>query len=393
MRTRAIIHLNHFKENVNSVRRRIGKDRHICVSVKADAYGHGALRIAKASIEAGAYCLGVASVSEGSELRRGGIKAPILLFSQPQPKEIADIIKANLTIFISDTEFADVLNERAKAAKVKLNVHLKIDTGMGRLGCSAKEAVALARHIKKRKALKLTGTATHFAVSDSPNRRDIDYTKAQLSRFKRAVNAIRNEGINPGIVHAANSGAIILHPASWFDMVRPGILLYGYKTVEEYEAPLDYLKKLSRLKSLKIEPVMELRGKISLIKKIKKGESVSYGRTWSAGKDTFIGILTTGYADGFPRLASNRWQIVIGGKVYPLVGRVTMDQCCVNLGKKPDVRRWDEAIIFGSDIYPTEPDSQVIRQSAAALAEVVGTIPYEITCNINKRVPRVYVTS
>ena len=363
------------------------------MSVKADAYGHGALKIAKASIEAGAYCLGVASAQEGLELRRGGIKAPILLFSQPQPEEIADIIKANLTLFISDIEFADVLSERAKAARAKLSVHLKIDTGMGRLGCSVKEAVALARHVKKRAALKLTGTATHFSVSDSPYRRDIDYTKAQLSRFKRAVNAIRNEGINPGIVHAANSGAVILHPASWLDMVRPGILLYGYKTVEEYETPLDYLRKISKLKSLRIEPVMELRSKISLIKKIKKGEFVSYGRTWIAEKNTFIAILSTGYADGLPRLASNSWQVVIGDKVYPLVGRITMDQCCVNLGSKTDVQRWDEAIIFGSDIYPTEPDSQVIRQSASALAETVGTIPYEITCNINKRVPRVYVTS
>jgi alanine racemase len=162
-------------------------------------------------------------------------------------------------------------------------------------------------------------------------------------------------------------------------MVRPGILLYGYKSVEEYTAPLDQLKKLSKFKKLSIAPVMELQSSVVLIKKIKKGESVSYGRTWIADKDTLIGVLSVGYADGLPRLASNRWQVLIGGEYYPLVGRISMDQCCVNLGKKTKVNRWDTAVIFGS------PD-----HDASALAKITGTIPYEITCNVNKRVPRVY---
>jgi alanine racemase len=162
-------------------------------------------------------------------------------------------------------------------------------------------------------------------------------------------------------------------------MVRPGILLYGYKSAVEYEAPLDQLKKLARYKSLTVAPVMELRSTVVLIKKIKKGESVSYGRTWTAETDTLIAVLSVGYADGLPRLASDKWQVLIGGELYPLVGRISMDQCCVNLGKKTKVNRWDEAVVFGSP-----------GNDAAALAKITGTIPYEITCNINKRVPRVY---
>jgi alanine racemase len=173
--------------------------------------------------------------------------------------------------------------------------------------------------------------------------------------------------LNPGIVHAANSGAVILHPDAWFDMVRPGILVYGYKTVEEKES------------SIQVEPVMELRTNVSLIKQVKKGESISYGRTWIAPQDTHVAVLPVGYGDGLPRLLSNKWQVFIGGKAYPLVGRICMDQCMADLGQSQEVHRWDEAVLFGGP-----------APSAAVVAEKVGTIPYEITCNINKRVPRVY---
>jgi len=390
MRNGAVIYLNRFSENINSVKERVGQNRRICVPVKADAYGHGALQISKTALEAGAYCLGVASVSEGIELRKGGINAPILLFSQPHPSEIPFIIKAKLISFVSDADFASELNKQAAAGNTKLPVHLKIDTGMGRIGCPLNEVLALAKLIKESPALELTGTATHLAVSDSPDRRDIDFTNVQLLRFNKAVNAIKKEGIDPGIIHAANSGAVILHPNAWFDMVRPGILLYGFKTIHEYEAPVDHLKKLSKLNPLIVKPVMELRGVVSLIKKLKTGDSVSYGRTWTAKENTFIGIISAGYADGLPRLASNKWQIIIKGRAFPIVGRVSMDQCCVNLGPKTDVKRWDEAIIFGDDVYPKQADEQVILQNAAELASMVRTIPYEITSNVNKRVPRIY---
>ena len=378
MRTRAIIHLDNFLDNIKAVQSRIGQNRRICVPVKANAYGHGALEIARTSMEGGAFCLGVAMVTEGTELRNGGIKAPILLFSQPHPVEIPEIFSASLIPFISDAWFAGALNEQAAAEKTRLPVHLKIDTGMGRIGCPAEEALSLARHIASCRWLELAGVATHFAVSDSADAGDIAYTQRQLARFTEAVNAIKNAGIDPGIVHSANSGAVILHPDTWLDMVRPGILLYGYKAVEENEA-FGHEGALNSFEPIKARPVMELRSIVVLIKKVKKGETVSYGRTWTAPQDTSVAVLPAGYADGFPRLASGKWQAVIGGKTYPLAGRICMDQCCVDLGPDSGVKRWDEAVIFGGP-----------AQDAGALAKTVGTIPYEITCNINKRVPRVY---
>ena len=373
MRTRAIIHLDHFLHNFHAVSGRIGQKRLICVPVKADAYGHGALKIAETSIKAGAFCLGVASVDEGAQLRKGGIKAPILLMSQPNPQEIPVITDASLTPFVSDSWFADALSERAAAAKTKLPVHLKIDTGMGRIGCSVEEAPALAKHIAQCAGLELAGTATHFAVSDSTDAQDIAYTQAQSARFREALDAIRGVGVDPGIIHAANSGAVILHPETWFDMVRPGILLYGYKSAQESEIPNFPHEPLS------VKPVMELRTAVTLIKKVKKGESISYGRTWTADQDTNIAVLAAGYADGLPRIASGKWNTLIGGNIYPLVGRICMDLCCADIGPGTDVRRWDEAVIFGGQ-----------AKDASELAAAAGTIPYEITCNVNKRVPRIY---
>ncbi|MCL2067734.1 MAG: alanine racemase [Treponema sp.] len=366
MRTSAIIHLGRFLGNLRAIRERVGTNCRICVPVKADGYGHGALEIARAGLEAGAFCLGVAAVAEGAELRNGGIKAPVLLFSQPDYREIPDVIKTALTPFVSDTDYAGALNREASSAGIRLPVHLKIDTGMGRLGCRAEDALDIARFIAECPALEYAGTATHLAVSDSTVPADIEYTGKQIALFREAVDRIRSAGIDTGIVHAANSGAVVLHPDAWFDMVRPGILLYGYNLADEKLMP-------------DIKPVMELRSIAALIKKVKKGESFSYGRTWTAPHDTNAAVLPAGYADGLPRLASNRWQVVINGNTYPLAGRICMDQCLVDLGPEAAVKRGDEAVIFGGPA----PD-------AAALAEITGTIPYEITCNINKRVPRVY---
>jgi alanine racemase len=370
--TKAVIHLDRFLGNFKAIQERVGSERHICVPVKADAYGHGAVAIARASMAAGALCLAVAKVQEGVVLREEGIDAPILLFTQPLPDEIPEMVKNRLIPFVSDGEFAAMLDHAAAGAHIRLPVHLKIDTGMGRAGCPAKEAPALARRIAACTALEYAGTATHLAVADSAAADDIAYTERQIACFAAAVDGIRAAGVNPGIVHAANSGAIILHPGAWFDMVRPGILLYGYKTVEEAGDTLS-------LKPLQAEPVMELRTNVVLIKQVKKGESVSYGRTWVAPRDTQVAVLPVGYGDGFPRLLSNRWQVFIGGTAYPLVGRICMDQCMADLGPASTVRRWDEAVLFGGP-----------APSAAVLAERIGTIPYEITCNINKRVPRVY---
>jgi alanine racemase len=381
--TRAFVRLDSFLRNLKLIHERVGSHRRICIPVKADAYGHGAAAIARTCLEAGVSFLGVAKVQEGADLRQEGVNAPILLFSQPLPDEIPEIIKNRLIPFVSDREFATLLDQAAAAEGQRLAVHLKIDTGMGRMGCPASEAPTLAKFIASCAALEYAGTATHLAVADSADPDDYAYTGRQIACFNTALDGIRAAGLDPGIVHAANSGAIILHPPAWFDMVRPGILAYGYKTVEETgDLPMP---------PLRVEPVMELRTSVALIKQVKKGESISYGRTWIAPQDTRVAVLPIGYGDGFPRLLSNKWQVFIGGKAYPLVGRICMDQCMADLGQSQEgspsqegvpVRRWDEAVLFGGP-----------APSAAVLAEKIGTIPYEITCNINKRVPRVFVKS
>jgi alanine racemase len=371
--TRAIVHLDRFLGNFKAIQGRVGPQRRICVPVKADAYGHGAAEIARISLAAGACCLGVADVQEGAALRRVGVSVPILMFSQSLSLEIPEIIQNGLSPLVSDGEFIEMLAKAASEAKTRLPVHLKIDTGMGRMGCLPAEAPLLAKQIAASAALEYAGTATHLAVSDSSVPEDRAYTERQIAIFKEALGQIRAAGVDPGIVHAANSGAIALHPEAWFDMVRPGIILYGYNLAVSNETCLEN-------PPLEVEPVMELRTNIALVKQVKKGETVSYGRIWTAGRDTHIAVLPVGYADGLPRLASNKWQTVIGGKTYPLVGRICMDQCMADLGPASNVRRWDEAVVFGGP-----------APSAAILAERIGTIPYEITCNINKRVPRVYV--
>ena len=220
------------------------------------------------------------------------------------------------------------------------------------------------------------GTATHLAVSDSPGDDDREWTKRQVRAFKDAVGAMQGAGIDCGIVSSANSGAVIAHSSAHCDMVRPGIFLYGYQ-----DAAL--------LPDLQAMPAMELVTQIVLVKKIAKGESVSYGRAWTASEDTHIGILPVGYGDGLPRQLStvpckDPFFVVINGEQYPLVGRICMDQCMINLGHSPKAKAYDSAIVFG----PNAPSL-----SAAGIADRIGTISYEICCNINKRVPRVYVES
>jgi alanine racemase len=335
--------------------------------IKADAYGHGAVRVARAALEAGVRCLAVATVDEGMLLREQGVKAPVLLFSIPQPGELADMAAGGLAPLVSDREFAAEAAEAAARAGKRLPVHLKVDTGMGRIGAPPEGAAGLAAFIASRASLAYAGTATHLAVADSRAGEDIAFTKTQLALFGNAVSAIRRAGIDPGILHAANSGGVLLHEDSWLDMVRPGILLYGYSPLGENDGA-----------ALGVKPVMELRSKIVFIKRVRKGETVSYGRIWSAPEDTWIGTIPLGYADGLPR-ALTGFSVRIRDSFYPLAGRVCMDQCMVDLGRETEVRRWEEVTVFGGS-----------AAGASDIAEKTGTIPYELLCNISSRVPRIY---
>jgi alanine racemase len=372
---------------MKAVQDRIGGGPAICVPLKADAYGHGALRIARAALDAGARYLAVARVQEGAELREGGIVAPILLLSLPLPEELPQVIFHRLIPLIPDKEFADEAAAAAERAGKKLPVHLKIDSGMGRIGCRPDDAADLALYIRRRKSLEYEGTATHLAAADSAAGDDIRYTKLQLARFREALASITAAGVDPGIVHAANSGAVVFHGDACFDMVRPGIALYGYSPGEKTG------------QALPVTPVMEVLTHISSIKEVKKGEPVSYGRTWTAPRDTLIAVIPIGYGDGLPRALSGRYSVGIRNAAYPLVGRICMDQSMVDLGPEGGIERWEEVRVFGGASYSGDmPEGSVdsgaagaVTGSAADIASILGTIPYEITGNINKRVERVYV--
>lgn len=366
--TQALIHRKNFLHNISHIRKKIAKKTLICVPVKADAYGHGAEHIAKTAEKTGVSYLAVATVQEGVELREVGIKTPILLLSPPNIEEAELVLRHRLEPFVTSIDIIEVLAAVAKKIKMTGAVHLKIDTGMNRIGCTPENAVHIAQAVYKSETLHLAGTATHLAASDSPEQKDRVFTNKQLDLFEDAIAAIRSTGMDPGIVHAANSGAVILHPRAQYNMIRPGILVYGY-------APTPPLTDM-----LPVLPVMELTTKIIETHTVFPETPVSYGCTWTAKTKTVIGVIPAGYADGLPRRLSPGLTVWIQGKSYPVVGRICMDLCMINLGPDSPISTGATVSIFGPKPNPV---------SAESLAALLETIPYEITCGIGKRVPRI----
>ncbi|MDC7127192.1 MAG: alanine racemase, partial [Spirochaetales bacterium] len=371
--TRAYINRNNLKYNIQLIRNLSEKNTMICLPVKADAYGHGAIEISKIAIECEVNYLAVATVSEAEALRQDGIKKPILLLGPVLPEEIKTISELEIETVISSEE---ELSRITSIAKNPIGLHLKIDTGMGRIGCKPSEAVKLAKSINDSAKARLCGTCTHFPVSDSSETSDIEFTKKQIKLFKNTIAAIEKANIPHGIIHAANSGAIINYPEAHFDMIRPGIISYGYLPGGKESL----LNQDSIAKNLK--PVMNFESKLMYIKKVSKGTSISYGRLFKTTEESWIGTIPVGYADGYPRKLSNKSKVFINGKLYPVAGTVCMDQLMVNLGKNLEVKLYDKVIIFGD----TEG-----APSAQDLAKTAETISYEILCGISKRVPRIII--
>ena len=379
--TRALIHLENFKANVSSIKRLLAPNTLLCASVKADAYGHGALECAKKALEAGAAYLSVATVQEGRELREGGITCPLLMLSLCSFGEVEEAVSLDLTPFVFDTEYA-ALFDSACAAQGKRDypVHLAVDTGMGRLGCRPEHAGQVARELSHLAHLRLEGVATHFAMSDCLDARGRAYTKEQLARFLLAIENIKRAGVDPGICHAANSAAALALDEGRLDMVRAGIWMYGCLAGDVSPSYL-----ASQGTSVTLLPVMTVQSEISCIKAFKKGESVGYGCTWAAPCDTNVAVLPIGYADGWLRRFSTCGvKVACLGKTYPLVGRICMDQCMIDLGQDQLPPRGSTVTLFGAP-------QDGAAQTADDVARLVGTISYEITCCISKRVPRVYV--
>ena len=376
--TIAEIYTDNLRHNLIQIKNLLSPATKMCVAVKANAYGHGAVECAEIALACGADFLAIAAVSEGIELREAGIHAPLLLLSLCQPEEMDTLVANDITPFVFDADYIDLVAQAVqKAGKENYAVHIAVDTGMGRIGCYPENAADIARHILSTGALAVAGMGTHFAVADSPAESDEAYTAQQYARFTQAIEEVKAAGINPGICHCCNSAATLEKPEYHLDMVRPGIIVYGYypdgKSREYYEKkniPID------------LRPVMALTTKVVAVRPVKKGMSVSYGHTWTAEEDTAIGVLPIGYADGLFRRLSPHLQIAVAGKAYPVRGRICMDQCMIDIGKDP-VKRWSEALVFG----PKESGAVLTAQE---LADATGTISYEITSAITKRVPRVY---
>jgi len=374
----ANIYLNNFRHNIRAVRSLYSKDVNICIPVKAQAYGHGAVRMAYEALEEGVQYIAVATVDEGVQLRKEGIACPILVLSLLDDSEIDALVSFRLSGLVHSIDYCKKIAEKAAELKTEAFVHIKIDTGMSRIGCKPELALLLARFIHSCSNLVLQGMCTHLSVSDSLLENDIAFTKKQIALFKQTVLAIQDCGINTGLIHCSNSGAVFLHPEACFDMIRPGIAVYGYfpdRSIAEYMA-----RTYPSFEGLK--PVMEVCSKIEQVKTINEGQEVSYGRTWKAEKKTRIATIPLGYADGLWRRFSPGVLLSINGNKYPIVGRICMDQCMADIGDSSDIKEGDTVIFFG----PGEG-----CMTADDFAQIAGTISYEVLCAVGQRVVRNYI--
>lgn len=366
--TKAYIHLDRFKNNILNIRKKIGHSRKICLALKADAYGHGAVKLGKFVQKEGlAEFIGVATVSEGIQLRDAGINIPILKFSPCLPDELSDAIHNNITLTVASLDFASLVSKEAENQKTKADIHVKIDTGMGRIGFNKNSCISSILDVSKLPNINVSGIYTHFPISDI---KDKSFSITQIQEFNDICNSLSSKGLDIPIKHMANSGAIFDLPDSYMDMVRPGIMIYGYPPSKELSDSIDIL------------PVMTLVTRINFVKKFYKGESISYGRTHIIKEECNIATLPVGYADGYNRHLSNKGKVMIRDKYYPVVGRVCMDQIMVDLGN--DCYNIGEPVLLMGKYKKMSFD-------AFDIAELADTISYEIVCNINKRVPRVYL--
>jgi alanine racemase len=337
--------------------------------VKADAYGHGAVPVARAAVEAGAAWLGVALVEEGLELRDAGVDAPIMVLSEPPLDAAAAVIANRLTPVVYTQAGIEALAKASSAfgAHGRLSVHLKVDTGMHRVGCPEREARMLAEVVLERDELALGGVLTHFAVADEP---DDPYTVEQLARFDVVLSELTRGGVATGVVHAANSAATLAFPSARRDLVRCGIAVYGLAPAPIFEG------------ALPLQPVMSFKTEVSHVKRLDRGERLSYGLRYELERAGTVATVPVGYADGVPRaLAYHGGEVLVRGRRRPMAGTITMDQLLVDMGDAP-VEPGDEVVLIGR-----QGDEEI---TAAEWAQRIGTISYEILCGIGPRVPRGY---
>jgi len=361
----ATVSLSTLGHNIGALRSRLRPETGILAAVKANAYGHGAVATAKHLETLEVPWFGVATPEEALELRRGGVSSRILVFT-PVYEGLAELIAQDVSLSVVDAPSAEAV-VRAAGRGQRARVHLKVDTGMGRLGEGTAGTLRTATLLARSSGVTLEGLWTHFACSDEPDRR---HTEGQLGRFHDAVSALEREGVEVPLKHTANSAATLAYPESHFDLVRPGIAVYGYSSSPH-----------SATFAPELTPALTLTAPVTFVKKVPKGQSVSYGALWTAPRDTTVATVRFGYADGYPRGLSTKAaaQVRLHGRLCPVVGRVCMDQLMVDVGAL-DVRVGDRAVIFG----PEGP-------TAEELGEAAGTISYELLVRLGSRVARRYV--
>ena len=336
--------------------------------VKADGYGHGASEVAQAALAAGADRLGVATVDEGVRLRKAGITAPVQILSEPPASATPLLVRYGLRPALYSPEFAAALSRAGVAAGSAVPFHLKVNTGMNRVGVDWADAGSFADSLRTLPGIALEGVFTHFATADIPG--DWDFER-QVERFASAVGDLRGRGMDPGIVHSANSPATILHPQTHLGMVRCGIALYGLHPCDATRDRID------------LRPAMAIKARVSQVRRVPMGEGVSYGLTWRAASPTTIATLPLGYADGVRRGLSGAMRVLLGGVECRQVGRICMDQFMVEIPRGVDVGMGDEAVLVGRQ---GECTFTVDEQ-----AEHLGTINYEVACGYGARLARVYL--
>ncbi|MBR6502550.1 MAG: alanine racemase [Clostridia bacterium] len=357
----ALIHnFNIIKNTANS---------NVCAVVKANAYGHDVDIVAPILQDAGADCFAVSNIEEAIELRELGIVKPILILGYTPCEFASELQKHDISQCVYSLDYAKELSNEAAKQNLNIKVHLKLDTGMSRIGFDCRDdrlnGISDAIVAAKLDGFALEGVFTHFAFSDRNESQDDGFTAEQYNRFVNALAAIKNAGLNPAICHCSNSAAICLDSDKHLDMCRAGIILYGLTPSSELELEQRFI------------PVMDFKSVISQVKEIAIGDTVSYGRTFKADKNMTIATVSCGYADGYPRLLSNRGFVMINGKRANIVGRVCMDQFCVDVTDIKDVKRGDEVLLWGKDL------------AVETLADIIGTINYEMVCSVSSRVKRI----
>jgi alanine racemase len=332
--------------------------------IKCDAYGHGLLPVARRLAKLGADYLGVASIDEAVILREHKIRLPILILGNILNKDVEPVLKYNLTQTVSDYQLALRLSQKAKQAGKIIAVHIKVDTGMGRLGVLYKDAMKFTKQVRRLANLRIEGLFTHFPCADS----DPEFTNYQIDIFNQLAGDLKRTGMEIPLLHTANSMGIIAYPQSHFNLVRPGLMLYGIYPRQGLD--------------IKLKPLLSLKSRVIYLKRIPSGQGISYGRSYITSKETTVAVLPIGYGDGYPRNLSNRADVLIKGRRFRISGTVCMDQIMVDVGEAR-VKAGDEAVLIGCQ--------GKMRISAEELARLAGTIPYEIVCGIGSRVARLYI--